>query len=339
MTVAKESTKWKQVRCGTLAAAMVLLVSVALAQATSAPRARIGANTTASGNPMSYSLYTPELNLMSQTTPSTASNPPIANEYIWFGGQPVAQIDVASNATRSTFTDHLGTPILQTDATGTVIWRAEYDPYGEARQMRVGTSTDQPLRLPGQEAAMTSGGNEENYNIFRWYRSGWGRYTQPDSVDLAYGVNLYAYVKGNPLSTFDPFGLWKTGGRNSKDNTAVCRGGKAVPQVVDDGPPDVKKCTGECLGLEHELSHVADINRVSPDVCKGKPDGLGVIADTPKQDFESEVRAWTTSINCLLDRKASDLGGDCSCQRLIDFYLDWALEKRQIYRLMSRAAK
>src|SRR5476649_2252855 len=131
MTVAKESTKWKQVRCGTLAAAMVLLVSVALAQATSAPRARIGANTTASGNPMSYSLYTPELNLRSQTTPSTASNPPIANEYIWFGGQPVAQIDVASNATRSTFTDHLGTPILQTDATGTVIWRAEYDPYGD----------------------------------------------------------------------------------------------------------------------------------------------------------------------------------------------------------------
>jgi RHS repeat-associated protein len=208
-TVGSEPTgapKDKWARFGVLAGAMVLFASVALGQAPSGRRPRISSNAVP-GEPMSYSLYTPELNLMSQTTPSTASNPPIAHEYIWFGGQPVAQIDAATNTTRTTFTDHLGTPILQTDATGAVIWRAEYEPYGDVRQMRVGTATDQPLRLPGQEVAMTSEGSEENYNIFRWYRAGWGRYSQADPMGLHGGLNVYGYTKGNPIIDFDPLGL------------------------------------------------------------------------------------------------------------------------------------
>lgn len=34
---------------------------------------------------------------------------------------------------------------------------------------------EQQLRFPGQEVAMTWEGTEERYNIFRRYRSGWGR--------------------------------------------------------------------------------------------------------------------------------------------------------------------
>lgn len=29
---------------------------------------------------------------------------------------------------------------------------------------------------------MTWKGTEENYNVFRWYRAGWGRYTQADPL-------------------------------------------------------------------------------------------------------------------------------------------------------------
>jgi hypothetical protein len=70
-----------------------------------------------------YSLYTTELNLMSETETATASTPAVAYDYSWFGGKPVAQVDVAT--THWTFTDHLGTPILETDATGAIDWRAE----------------------------------------------------------------------------------------------------------------------------------------------------------------------------------------------------------------------
>ena len=43
-------------------------------------------------------------------------------------------------------------------------------------------------------------------NIFRWYRAGWGRYTQSDPVGLAGGFNLFGYAAGNPLMRIDPLG-------------------------------------------------------------------------------------------------------------------------------------
>jgi len=62
-----------------------------------------------------------------------------------------------SNSRRTrlyTFTDQLGTPILQTDASATITWRAEYEPFGNVYEMRTGLRTAQPLRFPGQEVAM-----------------------------------------------------------------------------------------------------------------------------------------------------------------------------------------
>lgn len=45
------------------------------------------------------------------------------------------------------------------------------------------------------------------YNIFRWYRSGWGRYTQADPIGLRGGSNLYRYALANPIRYTDPLGL------------------------------------------------------------------------------------------------------------------------------------
>lgn len=88
---------------------------------------------------------------------------------------------------------------------------------------------------------MTWGGTEETYNIFRWYRGGWGRYTQADPVGIggpglfrdgkwrrwpqlynltpmmdrdveaitSREMNQYAYVSDNPLAFTDPLGLEK----------------------------------------------------------------------------------------------------------------------------------
>jgi RHS repeat-associated protein len=150
-------------------------------------------------------VYTPELQLFQRRDAVAGTT----EEIVWFNGHPVAQTTPTAQL-RYTFTDHLGTPILQTDPTAALTWRAEYEPYGNLYQLRAGARDDQPLRLPGQELAWVGGsGTEENYNIFRWYRAGWGRYTQVDSLGLAAGMNLFEYVDANPVRWSDPFGLIK----------------------------------------------------------------------------------------------------------------------------------
>jgi RHS repeat-associated protein len=45
-------------------------------------------------------------------------------------------------------------------------------------------------------------------NIFRWYRAGWGRYTQADPIGFDGGdINLYRYALSNSLRFTDPLGL------------------------------------------------------------------------------------------------------------------------------------
>jgi RHS repeat-associated protein len=154
-----------------------------------------------------YSIYTPELNLMAETEQTTAATPAVAYEYIWFGGQPVAQVDTATNTTHWTFTDHLGTPILQTNASGAVDWRVEYEPYGTTTTIRMGATRHQPLRFPGQEHDEAAA--DSTYNIFRWYTSSLGRYTQVDPLDMP--GQEYAYGSENPFRYTDRLGLFNTG--------------------------------------------------------------------------------------------------------------------------------
>jgi uncharacterized protein RhaS with RHS repeats len=50
----------------------------------------------------------------------------------------------------------------------------------------------------------------DEYNIFRWYRAGWGQYTQADPIGTASDSNVLRYVASNPTSLTDPLGLFCT---------------------------------------------------------------------------------------------------------------------------------
>jgi YD repeat-containing protein len=90
--------------------------------------------------------------------------------YVYLNGIPLARIDNGNNFYYY-HTDHLGTPQVMSDSTGTVVWAATYEPFGKA------TVTTQTivnnLRFPGQYYDAESG---LHYNWNRYYDPKTGRY-------------------------------------------------------------------------------------------------------------------------------------------------------------------
>ncbi len=132
-------------------------------------------------------------------------------------GQRVATIGGLSGLTGSPteaifyyHTDHLGTPIMMTDSTGQVVWKAEYLPFGEVASLNEdvdgdGIKVTNNLRFPGQYGDAETG---LHYNMARDYQPVVGRYIQSDPIGLWGGLNTYSYATSNPCRRFDPLGLW-----------------------------------------------------------------------------------------------------------------------------------
>jgi len=76
--------------------------------------------------------------------------------------------------------DHLATPQKMTDSSGTVVWSADYKPFGEAT-VTISTITNN-LRFPGQYFDAETG---NLYNFFRDYNPMIGRYPQADPIGVS----------------------------------------------------------------------------------------------------------------------------------------------------------
>jgi RHS repeat-associated protein len=148
--------------------------------------------------------------------------------FVYLAGRPVAQLAIDGSGAESwTYlsTDHLGTPLLATADTGTVVWEGGFEPFGrDYQQGTIAGASERGLflRLPGQwddgtwdEAAS---GAEVYHNVHRFLAPGIGRYTRPDPIrqvaELYAGPTLYLlpgspylYVAANPVRFIDPRGL------------------------------------------------------------------------------------------------------------------------------------
>ncbi len=144
-----------------------------------------------------YYHYDQDGNLIAETDAAGA----LVRGYIRLDGQPLAML-TGDGSIYYYHNDHLGTPLRLTDATGTVVWAADYQPFGKA-ELLVNT-VENNLRFSGQYYDAETG---LHYNWHRFYDPETGRYVSPDPIGLAGGMNLYGYVHNDPVNFIDPEGL------------------------------------------------------------------------------------------------------------------------------------
>ncbi len=140
-------------------------------------------------------------------------------EHVWLDETPVATLRPAASAATHGGTvagnvavyyvhpDHLDTPRVVVNENDQLVWRWDSTPFGDtaAQESPEGLGAFvYALRFPGQYADAETG---TYYNYFRDYEAATGRYAQSDPIGLDGGLNLYAYVDGEPLLYVDEDGL------------------------------------------------------------------------------------------------------------------------------------
>ncbi|HEX7965807.1 MAG TPA: RHS repeat-associated core domain-containing protein [Gammaproteobacteria bacterium] len=122
----------------------------------------------------------------------------LVQEHIWLDGRPIGVIDPV--ALYYVQTDQLNAPRAVTNASHSVMWNWNSDPFGAG--MPTGGLTYN-LRFPGQYYDAETG---RNYNYYRDYDPGTGRYSESDPIGLGGGINTYGYAYENPVANADPSG-------------------------------------------------------------------------------------------------------------------------------------
>ena len=115
------------------------------------------------------------------------------------------------------YTDPAGTPLAMTDASGTVVWKGDYKPFGEENST-TGTAVND-RRFVGKEKDAETG---LSYFGARYEDAKTGRFIAPDPVRSVnpktskinekvllnpQRLNTYAYALNNPYKFIDPDGI------------------------------------------------------------------------------------------------------------------------------------
>ena len=140
----------------------------------------------------------------------------LIQETVWLEDLPVATLRPTGAPGNPTpintyyiHADHLGSPRAVTRPIDNVLmWQWDnLDPFGanaaNENPSALGTFR-YGLRFPGQYYDAETG---TNYNYFRDYDPAVGRYIESDPFGLMAGINTYAYVRADPVSAIDPYGL------------------------------------------------------------------------------------------------------------------------------------
>lgn len=138
-----------------------------------------------------------------------------------------------TTAIRFEYDNHLGTAVLELDETANVITYEEYYPFGSTSYQAGRSLAEVSLkryRYTGKERDEETG---FYYQGARYFAAWLGRWTSCDPTGIKDGLNVYAYVRGNPVKLRDPEG---TEGR-AADESCTDHHSAALPAAAPAPPP------------------------------------------------------------------------------------------------------
>jgi len=176
-------------------------------------------------------------------------------------------------------------------------------------------SVVQPYTFTGREWEGETG---LYYYRARYYDPSLGRFLSEDPIGLAGGINLYAYVGGNPVNWVDPTGLWfgaddvitgpvdeiivlgglsilaMTGNEWAKN--ALKSLGDAISEALSGDPGGNDDCRDPCKGLREQLkAHQDKLKQYINDPFS--MDNKGFLQNAPPERLE---RIFKGRVNNLL---------------------------------------
>jgi RHS repeat-associated protein len=107
---------------------------------------------------------------------------------------------------RYQYRDHLGSAAMETNETGQVISYEEYHPFGTSAYRTAKSGTDLSLK----RYRFTNKERDDETGLYyfgvRYYAAWLGRWTSSDPGGFVDGLNLYVYVRNNPVNGGDELG-------------------------------------------------------------------------------------------------------------------------------------
>jgi len=136
-------------------------------------------------------------------------------------------IDITGSDNVYLHTDRIGSVIAETNASGAVLNKFTYSPFGETSSISASN-----FGYTGQRYDSEIG--LYNYKA-RYYSPSIGRFLQPDPLGYAAGdLNLYSYVGNDGLNSADPMGLEPGLGNGGNSAGALVMSSAVTPSEIDE---------------------------------------------------------------------------------------------------------
>ena len=188
------------------------------------------------------------------------------------------RIDEPVALTRYQLGNHLGSISLELAGDGALISYEEYHPYGTTA-FQAGPSDAEVsvkrYRYIGKEHDEESG---FYYHGARYYGAWLGRWVSCDPIEMRDGLNLFVYVRGNPILLSDP------SGHSSASGAGLSSGN----QLRLD--PEMQRMLFKSVKLDYEPQWKLEnglFQRLPPPFPKGDPPLLGKVSSDLKQSINS----------------------------------------------------
>lgn len=159
--------------------------------------------------------------------------------------------------------DHLGSPRVITDSSGSVVKVIDYDSYGNITQ-----DSNPEFAIP---FGFAGGLQDADTGLIRFgyrdYDPLTGRWTARDPIGFAGGdTNLYGYVLGDPVNSIDPFGLFEVYSHPTQS-------GSGVEARYEFNFSPIASDAGSLMKFLHKIGRM--LNRLTSIINVFKPEPVG----------------------------------------------------------------